>query len=147
MPTYTTRARFPLRTWVAVLLLMTVALIPTAGILRRLASLTQLPSPYIDSISAFEKHLAPVSAALRDQPIVGYLSYTEPGTSDPAKIAQFYLAQYALVPVMVIRDRNQRLVLTTTALNPLRPASDLPTNLTILRDFGNGVVLFESEDR
>ncbi|HTT23600.1 MAG TPA: hypothetical protein VMG82_32025 [Candidatus Sulfotelmatobacter sp.] len=70
--------------------------------------------------------------------IVGYLG--EPGDS---AIPDYYLTQYALAPLVVDFSPSHTIVVGNF---PFSPPLQLPENLRLVRDFGNGVMLFASKD-
>ena len=63
--------------------------------------------------------------------VVGYVG--APADS----IECYYLAQYALAPLVVDRSPNHPLIVGNFPSSP----SQVPENLEVLRDFGNGVLL------
>jgi hypothetical protein len=89
-----------------------------------------------DLANGSDQRFAALKAALPPQGIVGYIG--EPG--DPA---DYYLAQYALAPLIVDHSPNHPLVVGNFPLS--RPAN-LSDHLHMVKDFGNGVLLFANKD-
>jgi hypothetical protein len=70
--------------------------------------------------------------------VVGYVGESDDSTAD------YYLAQYALAPLVVDRSANHPLVIGNF------PSSPLPLQtkgLRLVRDFGSGVLLFAHEEQ
>ena len=70
--------------------------------------------------------------------IVGYI-----GESGNSAIPNYYLAQYALAPLVVDPSARHRLVVGNF---PNLQHPQLPPGLQLVGDFGNGVFLFLNED-
>jgi hypothetical protein len=91
-----------------------------------------------DVAARSDQRFAAVKTVLPSHGVIGYVGETgNSGTSD------YYLAQYALAPLVVEHSANHPLVIANF---PTAPASGLPQNLQLVRDFGNGVLLFASKD-
>ena len=58
-------------------------------------------------------------------------------------LGNYYLTQYALAPMIVENSSNHPLVVGNF---PRSQPSHVPDNLTLIRDFGNGVFLFARKD-
>jgi len=69
--------------------------------------------------------------------VIGYV-----GESDNRGTEDYYLAQYALAPLVIERSPNHPLVIASFPNS--RPV--LPENLQLVRDFGNGVLLLSNKD-
>jgi hypothetical protein len=80
-------------------------------------------------------------AALRDalpqRGVIGYIGQSKDS------VGHYYLAQYALAPLVVDSSPNHSLVVGNF---PNTLPQNLPGNLKLLRDFGNGVLLLANED-
>ena len=77
-------------------------------------------------------------AALPERGVIGYV-----GPPGDFGLPDYYLAQYALAPRVVERSTNHPLVVGNF------PASSQvisPEGLQLVRDFGNGVLLFSNKD-
>jgi len=96
--------------------------------------------PATDLVTArSDQRFAALKAALPDHGTIGYV-----GESDPAALGNYYLAQYALAPLVVEHSANHALVVG----NFLRgsPAQPPGENLQLVRDFGDGVLLLANKD-
>lgn len=78
---------------------------------------------------------AEIKAALPTHGVVGYI-----GTSQDS-IEYYYLAQYALAPLVVDRSLNHSLIVGNFPFSP----PQLPANVEVLRDFGGGVLLLANK--
>ena len=77
-----------------------------------------------------------LKAALPERGVVGYIG--EPG---PLALGDYYLTGYALAPVIVDHSPDHDLVIGNF---PNSPPLSAPTNLQLKKDFGGGVLLFET---
>ena len=98
----------------------------------------------LDQITKYEKRYRGLKAVLQDQAIVGYVSDLDDG-SDEDEIA-YTMTQYVFVPIILLRGKRPHLVIG----NFQRATPDIKAyekeNLSLRRDFGNGVMLFERMD-
>ncbi len=86
-----------------------------------------------------DQRFSALKAALPERGVVGYIG--EPGT--PA-LADYYLTQYALAPLVIDHSSNHALVVGNF---PASPALSAPLDdLHLVKDFGDGVLLFAPED-
>jgi hypothetical protein len=77
-----------------------------------------------------------MKAALPTRGVVGYVGES----GDP--VADYYLAQYALAPLVIDRSPNHPLVVG----NFPGSSPGTPDHLQLQADFGNGVLLFANQD-
>ncbi len=91
-----------------------------------------------DPATGADQRFAALKAALPPQGVVGYI-----GESGNPAVADYYLAQYALTPLVVDHSSNHRLVVGNFPVPPPTPPSG---NLQLMKDFGNGVLLFANKD-
>jgi hypothetical protein len=84
---------------------------------------------------------AELRRALPEHGVVGYV-----GEASENEVADYYLAQYALVPLVVERSQDHPLIVGNFPSS--RPASPPATikGLVLVRDFGNGVLLLAKKD-
>lgn len=120
---------------VALAFLIIVALQPAAGVLIDVATNPGLFRLRDDPISRFERHLAPLRAALRGERAVGYL----PPTQALDRVAHLYSVRYALAPLKVLDQTDLPLVVADGVADPRR----LPPQLRVRRDFGDSLLLLE----
>ncbi|HXJ87950.1 MAG TPA: hypothetical protein VMS18_14100 [Candidatus Binatia bacterium] len=85
-----------------------------------------------------DQRFAELKPHLPAKGIVGYLG--EPGDS---AIPDYYLTQYTLAPLVVDFSPSHAIVVGNF---PSSPPTQRPQNLQLLKDFGNGVMLFASKD-
>jgi hypothetical protein len=91
----------------------------------------------IDIAQRSDQRFAAVKTLLPPRGVVGYIG--EPGA---LARGDYYLAEYALAPVVVDDSPNHPLVLA----NFPDASFSAPTNLRLMKDFGNGVALFANKD-
>jgi hypothetical protein len=85
-----------------------------------------------------DRRFSALRAALPERGVVGYI-----GESGTAALADYYLAQYALAPLVVDHSPNHALVVGNFPASSDRvPSSDLQ----LMTDFGDGVLLFAGKD-
>ena len=100
-----------------------------------------------DEISAYERRFQELRSVLPARGVVGYLGHPEPTGATPREadaaallhFRRYLLAQYALAPVLLIESSGPELVVGNFDPAALPPA---PAGLRVVRDFGNGLVLF-----
>jgi hypothetical protein len=124
-----------------------VLLYAGASSIRWLANAVQWPAnATTDEISAHERRFEALRSALPKHGTVGYVGSPEPiartpKEADSAALLHFrrhLLAQYTLAPVLLIKGTASELVVG----NFDRAAPPAPPGLSVVRDFGDGLVLF-----
>jgi hypothetical protein len=103
--------------------------------------------PAKDEISAYEHRFQELRSVLPARGVVGYLGDPEPtqATPDQANAAallhfrRYLLAQYTLAPLLLIESSEPELVIGNFEPGALPPA---PPGLQVVRNYGDGVVLF-----
>lgn len=107
------------------------------------------PSSPPDSAQAVgrrsDQRFAALRSSLPERGVIGYVG--EPGA---AALGDYYLAQYALAPLVIDHSTNHALVMgnfpsyvgAAPAVSPLRVAAQ---NLQLMKDFGDGVLLFANK--
>jgi hypothetical protein len=80
-----------------------------------------------------DRRFSSLKSNLPQRGVVGYVG--EPGT---LAIADYYLTQYALAPIIIDHSPNHALVIGNFPALPPAP----PGNLRLVKDFGNGVLLY-----
>jgi len=111
-------------------------LLSTIRIVRNTAKLRHAAPDNIANRS--DKRFAVVKSALPGSGIIGYV-----GENGESSLPDYYLAQYALAPLVVDRSIQHKFVIGNF------PSGEVPASLPGLQkiqDFGNGVVLLTSED-
>lgn len=83
------------------------------------------------------QRFAALREALPQRGVIGYIGQSQDS------VGHYYLAQYALAPLVVDFSSDHRIVVGNF---PSTPPQNLPANLKLMRDFGNGVLLLANED-
>ena len=106
--------------------------------------ITDAPNPtrlHTDDIAqGSDQRFSALKAALPPRGVVGYI-----GASGNAAAVDYYLTQYALVPLVVDRSPNHPLVIGNFPNSPPL-TSVLSDHLQLVKDFGDGVLLFANRD-
>jgi len=92
-----------------------------------------------DVASRSDQRFSALKAALPERGVVGFIG--EPGT--PA-LADYYLTQYALAPLVIDHSSSHALVVGNFPASPALNAR--LDDLHLVKDFGDGVLLFARED-
>ena len=82
---------------------------------------------------------AKLKAALPQRGVIGYV-----GDGGESGVPAYYLAQYALAPLVLDRSPNHSFVVGNFSSNP--PTASVE-KLRLVKDFGDGVLLFAGEDQ
>jgi hypothetical protein len=125
--------RLSRRRTLAALIFIVCSLLSSARILRDARTPALVKRTGIDIPQQSDQRFAEVKASLPERGVIGYL-----GERGALARGDYYLAEYALAPLVVDDSPNHPLVLGNFPDSPL-PA---PANLRLMKDFGNGVALF-----
>jgi hypothetical protein len=133
------------RTRIALLLVLLYAGASTVHWLRLGAELSARVEP--DEISAYEHRFEEVRSVLPPRGVVGYLGHPDPTGATPRAadaaallhFRRYLLAQYSLAPVLLIKSTEPEFVVGNFDVSAPRPT---PAGLRLVRDFGDGLVLF-----
>jgi hypothetical protein len=129
-----------------------VFLYASVSALRWLHLTAQRPAvPVIDEISAYERRFHDLRSALPDRGMVGYIGYPEPTGATPSDsnaaallhFRRLLLAQYALAPIILVQNTEPELLVGNFIPGAVPPA---PHGFSLVRDFGDGLVLFRRSD-
>ncbi len=138
-------AGYPIRVRIGVLSIVVFALVSSGLALRR----TLDPPPGAaahDEISRYEARFRPLRSALPPEGVVGYLAGPRRLDRPFDDLKDFYLTQYALAPLIVVDTSDPPFV-----VGNFRPSSPEHTisdpTLVLIRDFGDGVLLFRHQPR
>ena len=123
------------RTAIASLIFLLGCLLSSVRIVVDAPTPIQLPELHSVIARQSDERFAELKMILPGSGIVGYV-----GESGPAADGSYYLAQYALAPLVVDRSPNHELVIGDFATSQTSQTS--AGNLRVLKDFGNGVLLF-----
>ena len=119
---------------VVILIFVFGCLLSTARVLRDAPGFGRLSTQAVAKRS--DQRFAAIKASLPTHGVVGYVG----DSSEP--VADYYLAQYALAPLVIDRSPNHSLVVGNFPAAP--PVAH--EHLRLLTDFGNGVLLFANKD-
>jgi hypothetical protein len=133
------------RSGVALLLILLYAGVSTARWVRRAAAWPAGSAQ--DEITAYESRFRLLRSALPPRGVVGYLGHPEPTGPTPEDsnaaallhFRRYLLAQYSLAPVLLIESTDHELIVGNFDPESLPPA---PRGFRLVRDFGDGVLLF-----
>lgn len=141
-------------TRVGLLLLLAVTLYANLHLLyARIQLYPDLPPQ--DPVSIHEQRIRQVGKILPSVREVGYVTTVENERlflderhfRDVEHLAQYYLTQYTLAPVIVRNTPDEPLVVGNFLDGPPNPEWIRRNGLTPRRDFGDGVVLYRKEGR
>ena len=138
------------RVWIAVLAVMLYAGASTVRWVHRATERPARSRP--DGISAYERRFNELRPLLPDSGVVGYLGDpepTDPSSTEATAAALLYfrrylLAQYSLAPLLLIKSTEPEFVVGNFEAGAIHPT---PTGFRVMRDFGDGVVLFRRSGR
>ncbi|HEX7177442.1 MAG TPA: hypothetical protein VF240_19445 [Pyrinomonadaceae bacterium] len=97
-----------------------------------------------DDINIYERRFGVLREALPARGVVGYLS-DEQEVNEATK--KYYLTQYTLAPLIVVRDADQALVVGDFARAREGAPETVAAQLRLIKDFGDGVALYAREER
>jgi len=134
-----------LRTRMAVALVLLYAVASAAAWVKTAA--TARGRPATDEISGYDSRFQELRTALPASGVVGYLGHPDPGGPTPGErdaasllhFKRYLLAQYALAPVVLIESTEPEFVVGNFDPGAVPSA---PAGFRIVRDFGQGLVLF-----
>ena len=99
-----------------------------------------------DEIALFEKRFSELKSILPPQSIIGYASDENSEACKVDTLKTFYLTQYVLAPVIVVKSKQELLI-----GNSCQETTDIEksknADLVVIKDFGNGLKLFRSLGR
>jgi hypothetical protein len=82
-----------------------------------------------------DRRFAALKAILPARGVVGYI-----GDQGTPALAHYYLAQYALAPLVIDHSPNHAFVIGNFPISS--PPVSPPENLHLVKDFGNGLLLY-----
>jgi hypothetical protein len=134
------RARLPGRTRVALAVIVAFALVSDAQFLvKALVDYVRTSRP--TAVEVYLTRFVEIRSALPARGVVGYLA--EPKGKEILHggdyYRKFHLAQYALAPVIIVDSPDRPLVIGNFASGTPPPPAP---GLILVRDYGNGVMLF-----
>jgi hypothetical protein len=123
---------------IASLVFILCCLLSTVRVVIDAPNPTRLPAD--DVAKRSDQRFAALRTALPPRGVIGYV-----GASGNVGVRDYYLTQYALVPVVVDHSLNHPLVIANFPDSP-PPASVLSDHLQLVKDFGDGVLLLANRD-
>jgi hypothetical protein len=100
------------------------------------------PGPWhraVDDIGArSDKRFAQLRSRLPANGVIGYI-----GETGDSALPDYYLTQYALAPLVIERSAQRSIVVGNF---PDTLPSEIPADLKLVQDFGNGVLLFAGKE-
>ena len=97
-----------------------------------------------DQITIYERRFRELKAMLLNQLIVGYVSDYD-DDSDEDGIA-FSMTQYVLAPILLVRGTKRKFIVGNYHRSKPNIKGFEKENLSMYKDFGDGVILFERLD-
>jgi hypothetical protein len=130
------------------ILLISVALFSSLKFTKQELSL-KLPPPGGDEISSYEKRFSRLKDIIPPGAVAGYVADmpNKDVVSDARALARYFVAQYALAPVIVENTIDRSIVIGDFYGDPSVLNKDAISELMPLMDFGDGVFLFARKER
>jgi hypothetical protein len=97
-----------------------------------------------DEITLYEKRFAGLKAFLQNHEVVGYVSDYDDRSDDDGMA--YAMTQYVLAPTILARGIKRDLIVGNFHRTIPNIKEYQKKNLAPIRDFGNGVILFEKMD-
>ena len=120
----------------AILLFVLCCLLSTGRVVLQAPSPRHISSDDVSKRS--DQRFAALKARLPANGVIGYI-----GEAGDAETPDYYLTQYALAPLVVDLSPNYTIVIGNF---PSSRPSQIPPNLQLVEDFGNGLMLFAAKD-
>jgi len=127
--------RLPARTAIGVLVFILFCLLSSVRVVHNAPNPASLREDDIAQRS--DQRFASLKTQLPERDVIGYV-----GESGNAGTSDYYLAQYALAPLVIDHSANHHFVIGSFPDS----SPEFPGNLALVRDFGNGVLLFSNKD-
>ena len=95
----------------------------------------------LDQITVYEKRFIELKEFLQNHLVAGYVSDYDDNSNEDG--IAYTMAQYVLAPIILVRGMKRNLIIGN--FNSAKPdiKAYQKENLSLIRDFGNGVILFE----
>jgi hypothetical protein len=119
----------------ALLIFVAGCLLSSARILREAPRHNHLSQD--DVAQRSDQRFAAIKAALPPRGLIGYI-----GESGDSTLPDYYLAQYALAPLILDRGVEHRLIVG----NFPNATPVIPLGISVEKDFGNGTFLLTNKD-
>lgn len=131
---------------IGIWLLVAFSSLASVKLLRRAVDFRGVDSKN-DNISRYENRFSEIKKMLYGEEVVGYITEKTPEEifDDANAIAEYYLTQYAISPIVVdIRKRNGFIVgnfHSSQSVNNVKMKK-----LSLIKDFDNGIILLKSAE-
>jgi hypothetical protein len=98
----------------------------------------------LDSITSYENRFTELRRILPSRGVVGYATElpSDKILSDAGASAEYYITQYSLAPIILDNTKDHSLV-----VGNFHGPSITEPGLALVRDFGNGVMLFGRKEK
>ena len=108
-----------------------------------------------DPVTIHEGRIEQIKKILPPTPVLGYVTtieneklfLNERSFRDVELLAQYYLTQYTLAPILVYNSPNFPLIIGNFIDGPASPEWIREKGLAPLHDFGDGLILYRKEGR
>jgi hypothetical protein len=132
------------RTIAGVVLLCVVSLVSNLQLLEAVLRF-RLHQTEQDGVSSFEQRLAQLKQRLPSSGVIGYFGDPNVAPDDVDSTATYYLTQYTLAPIVVVRNTGQRYAIGVFNSAPPSAEDLRARGLALMQDFGGGVQLLRRE--
>lgn len=134
------------RVKVGIILIILFALLSSVRLLKQIPTF----NPKFmgrDEITLYERRFEGLKKMLPPHGVVGYITAKEGElvAADGESIKEYHLTQYALSPLVVVNTIECPLVVGNFYDVSINPEIYTNRNLILLKDFGDGVMLFKNE--
>jgi len=119
-----------------ILVFVLCCLLSTIRILRDASH--SIPPGSDDISTRSDQRFANLKSRLPRSGVIGYV-----GANSKSATPDYYLAQYALAPLVLDRSPNHAIVIGNF---PDSAPEEIPSNLRLIEDLGNGVLLLAGEE-
>jgi len=126
---------------ITVIATVMLCLLSTARLLTETPDVRRQGSSSSNVARQSDERFAVLRQALPKRGVVGYI-----GDSGETNVAAYYLAQYALTPLVVEYSSNPSLVIGNFRASQSLPPAVAEENLVLVRNFGDGLFLFAKKD-
>ena len=102
--------------------------------------------PQNDPVLNFESSISRLRILLKKEAYTGYVSDIDERElfNDPVTVKKFYMLQYSLAPTVLDNSHKANYVIGIFKYSDKGKKLFLETNLKLIKDYGNGVVLFKN---
>ena len=124
------------RTIIGTVVLLACCLLSLARIIFNTTNPSHIKPDQVSARS--DQRFALLKKKLPSEGIVGYV-----GETGDSSLSDYYLTQYALAPLVIDDTPNHQIVVGNF---PSSKRANIPSNLTLIEDFGNGVLLYAARE-